>query len=242
VDSAGNIYIADMFNNRIREIALDGVISTVAGNGDTAPFDIRDNDGGQGKDARLWLPQGVAADSKGQIYITDGTTVRQLTPDGVIRSFTGNDCGRHELPGVCAAQGVAVDEAGNIYVADGYCRIRKISQDGDITTVAGDERPSCCSFTFTCGYSGDNGPATSTALSSASGVAVDSAGNVYIADTNNSRIRKVSPDGIMTTIAGANGPSGPFRIIRGGYSGDGGPATDALLNRPYGVAVDRAIF
>jgi len=238
-DAAGNLYIADMFNNRVRKISPDGVISTIAGNGDSAPFDTRDNDGGRATDARLWLPMGIAAGSAGRLYIADGTTVRQITPDGVIRSLTPNDCGRHKLPGVCAPEGVAVDGSGNAYVADGYCRIRRISPDGDITTVAGDERPSCCSFAFTCGYSGDNGPATSAGLGWPYGVAVDPIGNLYIADTYSHRIRKVSPDGTITTIAGGSGPS-PYGTIRRGYAGDGGPATNALLNLPHAVAVDGA--
>ena len=116
---------------------------------------------------------------------------------------------------------VAVDSAGNLYITDtGNSRIRKVS-NGVITTVAGNG---------TFGFSGDNGPATSAGLSTPFGVAVDSAGNVYIADTENSRIRKVS-NGVITTIAG-NGTSG--------FSGDDGPATSARLSSPFGVAVDSA--
>src|SRR5947207_14370656 len=126
-----------MFNNRIRKVTVDGFISTVAGNGDAAPFDVRGDDGRQARDARLWMPMGIAADSVGRLYIADGTTVRQVTTDGVIKSLTGNDCGRHDLPGVCGPEGVAVDASGNVYVAAGYCRIKRLGLDSVISTVAG---------------------------------------------------------------------------------------------------------
>jgi len=223
VDAVGNLYLADMFNNRVRKITLDGVISTVAGDGDFAT---------------LWLPEGVATDSAGRLYISDGTNVKQFTQEGVITSLTGNDCGSHESPGVCAPLGVAVDASGNIYVADDYCRVRKISADGMITTFAGNENPDGHGFVATCGYSGDGGPAMGAAMTQAYSVAVDAAGDLYIADTYNNRIRKVSPDGTITTVAGSG--ASYLRPDYGGYSGDGGPATDAYLNLPRGVAVDAA--
>ena len=129
--------------------------------------------------------------------------------------------------------GVAVDSSGNIYIADQQNnRIRKVDTSGVITTVAGNG---------TAGYSGDGGPATSAELDDPSGVAVDASGNLYIADSLNSVIRKVSPSGIITTVAG-NGynrlGTGQPAFNDGGYSGDGGPATTAELNNPYAVAVD----
>ena len=116
-----------------------------------------------------------------------------------------------------------MDAAGNLYIADsGNNSIRKVAPNGTITTVAGNG---------TQGYSGDGGPATSAELNYPYGVAVDAAGNLYIADTSNYRVRKVTPDGTITTVAG-NGTEG--------YSGDGGPATSAGLGMPQGVAVDAA--
>ena len=116
---------------------------------------------------------------------------------------------------------MAVDEKGNVYIADsGTNRVRKVSPGGTITTVAGMNR---------LGFSGDGGPATSARLNAPNGVAVDAKGNVYIGDTNNSRVRKVSRDGRITTFAGTNRP---------GFSGDRGPATSAQLSYPWGLAVD----
>jgi hypothetical protein len=222
VDSSGTLYIADMFNNRVRAITSDGIISSVWGDGSPEG---------------LWLPVGVAIDSAGRLYVADGATINQVTSDGLKRPVVGNDCGHLENPGVCAPEGIAVDATGNIYVADGYCRVRRISADGTITTVAGDERPSGF-FTFTCGYSGDNGPATSASLVGPYGVAVDTIGNLYIADPYNNCVREVSADGIITTFAGRCQPwAGPY-LSGGGYSGDGGPATNAQLALPHAVAVD----
>ena len=238
VDSRSVVYIADMFNNRIRKITPDGIISTVAGNGDSAPFNVVSNDGRAAQDAQLWVPSGVSTDATGSLYVADGSAVWQVTPGGLTRLIAGNDCGHHEISGVCAPTGLAVDTSGNVYVADSYCRVRKIASDGTITTVAGDERPSAY-FNFTCGYSGDNGPATTAAMSIPYGVAVDAAGNLYIADTYNNRIRKVFSDGTIATIAGSDPPV-YGSLYPGGYSGDGGPATSALLKLPHAVAVDAA--
>src|SRR5436305_1449189 len=91
----------------------------------TTSMAVAQNYGRQATEARLWLPMGIATDSAGRLYIADGTTVRSVATDGTIKSLTGNDCGAHHLPGVCAPEGVAVDVSGNVYVADGYCRIRR---------------------------------------------------------------------------------------------------------------------
>ena len=119
--------------------------------------------------------------------------------------------------------GVAVDTAGNLFIADpSNNRVRKVTPGGVISTVAGNG---------TAGFSGDGGPATSAQLNYPTGVAVDAAGNLFIADEANNRVRKVTPGGVISTVAG-NGTQG--------YSGDGGPATSAQLYYPYGVAVDAA--
>jgi uncharacterized protein (TIGR03437 family) len=215
VDSAGNVYIADTFNNRVRKVS-GGVITTVAGNG-TEGFG--GGDGGPATSATLYYPSGVAIDSAGNLYIadTDGQRIRKVA-NGVITTVAGGSAASSG-DYLSFPQGVAVDSAGNLYIADtNNNRIRKVA-NGVMTTVAGNG---------TSGFSGDNGPATSAQLYYPSGVAVDSAGNLYIADTDNTRIRKIS-NGAIITIAGDGGY---------GLSGDGGLATSAQLYGPRGVAVD----
>ena len=222
VDPAGNLYISDSGNNRIRVVS-SGVITTIAGNG-TAGFS---GDNGLATSAQISAPNGVAADSSGNLYISDHANNRiRRVSSGVIITVAGNgtygysgDNGPATSAQLAQPYGVAVDSTGNIYIVDGlYDRIRKVS-NGVITVVAG---------SGTAGFSGDNGPATSAQLSAPNGVAVDAAGNLYIADDENNRIRKVS-HGVITTVAG-NGT--------GGFSGDNGPAASAQLNEPKGVAVD----
>jgi len=221
VDSAGNLYIADSGNHRIREVS-NGVITTVAGGGFSG---LGDN--GPATSAALSAPMAVAVDSAGNLYIADSGNVRiRKVSNGVITTVAGNgtegssgDNGPATSAQLAYPWGVAVDSAGNLYIADsGNYRIRTVS-NGVITTVAGNG---------TQGFSGDNGPATSAALSGPNGVAVDSAGNLYIADYYNNRIRKVS-NGVITTVAGG-----------GASFGDNGPATSAQLYEPWGVAVDSA--
>src|ERR1019366_9345320 len=208
-------------DNRIRKVS-NGVITTVAGNGTSG--NIGDN--GPATGAQLNYPTGVAVDSAGNLYIADQYNHRiRKVSNGVITTVAGSgtagfsgDNGPATSAQLYYPAGVAVDAAGNLYIADQYNhRIRKVS-NGVITTVAG---------SGTAGFSGDNGPATSAQLSGPGGVAADSAGNLYIADTSNYRIRKVS-NGVITTAAG------------GGSGGDNGPATSAQLNYPAGVAVDSA--
>ncbi len=220
VDSAGNLYVADSGNNRVRKVS-NGVITTVAGNG--APGFGGDN--GPATTARLAGPSGVAVDSADNLYIADDFNARvRKVSNGVITTVAGNGTygfGGDNGPAISAQLhdpvGVAVDSAGNLYIADfDNHRVRKVS-NGVITTVAGG------------GSSlGDNGPATSARLNFPYGVAVDSVGNLYIADSENWRARKVS-NGVITTVAG-NGTQG--------FSGDNGPATSAQLFIPSGVAVD----
>jgi trimeric autotransporter adhesin len=222
VDSAGNLYIADTFSERIRKVS-NGTITTVAGNGSEG----FSGDGGPATSASLFLPQGVAVDSAGNLHIADTFNERiRKVSNGTITTFAGNGDYRFsgdEEPATSAALylpfGATVDSAGNLYIADTYNqRIRKVS-NGTISTVAGNGN---------AGFSGDGGPATSASLNSPNAVAVDLAGNLYIVDTLNERIRKVS-NGTITTVAGGGDPVDGI--------GDGGPATGALL-APVSVAVD----
>jgi sugar lactone lactonase YvrE len=226
VDAAGNFYIADFNNNRIRKVTVGGVISTVAGNG-TAGFG---GDGGYATSAQLRYPYGVAVDAAGNLYIADSSNsrIRKVTSGGVISTVAGNgtygfsgDGGPAASAGLYYPRGVLLDAGGNLFIADAYNnRIRKVTSGGVISTVAGNGA---------AGFSGDGGPATSAELYLACGVAVDTGGNLYIADYANSRIRKVTPAGVISTVAG-NGNSG--------FSGDGGPATSAQIFYPTGVVVD----
>jgi len=222
VDTTGNVYMADSTDALIRKVS-SGIITTVAGTG-TPGYS---GDGGPAISAQLSYPIAVAADAGGSLYIADLTRIRRVS-SGVITTVAGNsfvgysgDTGPATSAMLFSPQGVAVDAAGTVYIADsGNNRIRRVS-NGVITTVAGNG---------TSGYNGDNIPATSATLSGPYGVAVDAAGNLYIADFGNCRIRKVS-NGIITTVAGNGLP---------GYGGDNGAATNASLNGPYGVAVDAA--
>ncbi len=228
-DSAGNVSIADTFNCRIRTVA-GGIITSVAGNGLCG----YSGDGGPATSASLNYPSGTAVDSAGNLYIADtlNCRVRKLTA-GTISTIAGNGlCGYSGDGGPATGaslnvpSGVAVDSAGNLYVADAAnCRVRKVA-GGVITTVAG---------TGVCGFGGDGGPGVSAPLNQPAGVAVDGAGNLYIADTFNCRVRELAGS-IITTVAGT-GAGAPLQC---GYGGDGGPATSASLNQPYGVAVDSA--
>ncbi len=238
VDAAGNLYIADFFNNRVRKVSTSGTITTVAGNGSFG----YSGDGGPAINAGLAFSYGVAVDTVGNLYIADSSNnrVRKVSTSGTITTVAGNgsfgysgDGGPATNSRLSSPTGVAVDAAGNLYIADtSNHRVRKVSASGTITTVAG----SGTTGSFDNGYSGDGGPATDAQLAYPSGVAVDAAGNLYIADSINNRVRKVSASGTITTIAG----SGTTGYAGGGYSGDGGPATDARLNYPSGVAVDAA--
>jgi trimeric autotransporter adhesin len=216
VDTAGNIYIADTYNNRIRKVtATTGDISTVAGDG-IAGYS---GDGGTATSAELDLPCGVAVDTAGNIYIADtyNSVIRKVTAStGIIYSVAGD---------LSYPDGVAVDSASNIYIADsGNNRVRELTATtGIVSTVAGDG---------VAGYSGDGGAATSAELNDPRGVAVNTAGNIYIADTDNNRIRKVTVStDIISTVVGDG---------TAGFSGNGGAATSAELNEPWGVAVNTA--
>lgn len=216
VDAVGNLFISDGPNQRIRKVTPEGVITTVAGNGKTG----FSGDGGPATAATLYNPAGIAVDAAGNLFIADflNNRVRKVTTDGIITTVAG---GPPIEAGLVSPGGIAVDSAGNLFISNIFY-ILKVTPGGGISTFAGN---------LTQGFSGDGGPATSAALNQPSAVATDVAGNVFIADTQNRRLRKVDPKGIISTVAG----NGNFR-----FSGDGGNAIGASLNQPQGVAVDAA--
>jgi len=226
VDEVGDIYIADVFNCCIRKVDVNGIITTVAGNGINGFY----GDGGLATQAELSFPEGVAVDVWGNIYIADyyNNLIRKVDTHGIISTLAGNPNGGNSGDGGPATyasldfpHGVAVDYAGNVYIADqNNNRIRKVNALGIISTVAGNG---------SSGFSGDGGPAVYAQLNMPEGMIIDGAGNIYIADTYNFRIRMVNTSGIITTIAG-NGTEG--------YNGDGGNATMEEFGLPIGIALD----
>ena len=257
VDLAGVLYIADTTNNRVRKVGPDGTITTVAGGG-------TGGDGGPATSAGLRYVYDVAVDAVGNLYIREWFAIRKVNPQGTISTYRTVDCEGRGLavdasgsayvpcrvgtvvrldpggsgavmagggwalgdggPATAANLGspldVAVDMANNIYIADsGNHRVRKVSGRGTITTVAGSGQPA---------LSGDGGAAAGATLSEPGGVLADAAGNIYIADSGNGRVRKIGRDGTISTVAGG-----------GTELGDGGPATKALLLEPAGLALDR---
>jgi len=229
-DAAGNLYIADLPNSRVRKVDTRGIITTFAGGGLPTASGI--GDGGLATSAFLSSPIGVAADGAGNIYIAEelGSRVRKVAANGIITTVAGGSFGENLGDGGPAISAtlfyphqVAVDAAGDLYIADTLDnRIRKVSASGTISTFAGSGAAS---------YSGDGGPATEAGLYQPDGVAVDAAGNVYIAATGDQRVRMVSAGGTISTIAGTG---------QIGSSGDGGPATNAMLANPNTVALGAA--
>jgi uncharacterized protein (TIGR03437 family) len=263
-DTAGNIYIADTGNHRVRRIGRDGVIQTIAGTG-TPGYS---GDGGAGVSAQLSSPMGLAWHPSGLLIIADtgNSRIRMIAADGTIGTLIGNGNSSYYGDGLGALQaslnhpqGVTVSPSGEVYIADTENNvIRKRSADGILTAIAG---------TGPAGFSGDGRPATSALLSGPTGVSVDAAGNVYIVDAGNQRLRKVATNGVISTVAAslaspnsvavdtagdlfvtsgrrvltipANGQ--PLPIAGTGsccYSGDGGPAVQAALDAPWGLAIE----
>jgi sugar lactone lactonase YvrE len=232
IDADGILYIADNGNNRVLRVDSSGTISTVAGIG-TRGFS---GDGGLATEAQLSEPAGVAVDAAGNLYIADlgNNRVRRVDrSSGTISTVAGigtagfsGDGGLAIAAQISEPAGVAVDAAGILYIADlGNNRVRRVDRSsGTITTVAG---------TGTAGFSGDGGLATEAQLDYPAGVAVDAADNLYIADNDNDRVRRVDlSSGTITTVAGTG--------TQGFSGGDGGLATEAQLYYPAGVAVDAA--
>jgi len=233
VDAAGNLFIADSGNHRVRRVdATTGIITTVAGNGILGYF----GDGGLATAASVAGPQGVAVDAAGNLFIADSGNHRVRRVDattGIITTVAGDGMGGYSGDGgpATAAKlrspaGSAVDAAGNLFIAGGD-RVRRVdATTGIITTVAGNGIE---------GYAGDGGPATSAKFDNPTGIVIDAAGNLFIADSSNGSVRRVDArTGIVTTVAGFDSQfyAGPL--------GDGGPATASPLGFPVGIAIDAA--
>ncbi len=228
-DPAGNLYFSDAYNNRIRKIDATGKITTLAGTGvETGGMT---GDGGAATAAQVVAPWGIAADGSGNVLFADSNCVRRVDALGTITTIAGNATYDYAGDGGPATDarfrgphGLVLGSTGELYLADcGNYRVRRISAAGRVETVAGNG---------TRGFSGDGGPATAANLREAYGVALDSSGNLYIADSISAYVRKVAPSGIITTIAGTGGSPG--------YAGDGGSALAAKLDTPADVAVDSA--
>jgi uncharacterized protein (TIGR03437 family) len=230
LDRAGNLYISDNGNHRVRKVTSDGTIITVAGNGSANSS----GDGGLATDAAIGAPGDLALDAAGNLFIASpafagdfsANVIRKVTPGGLITTVAGNGIAGYSGDGglatgaaLNAPEGLAIDSTGNLFIADQINqRIRKVS-NGIIETVAGNG---------TAGYSGDGGPAIGAELSGPAGMSFDAAGNLYIADRDNDRVRVLLTDGTISTVAG-NGSAA--------WTGDGGPATSAALDSPRSVAI-----
>jgi len=222
VDQIGNVYVADTKNHAIRKITSDGVVTTLAGNGKYGFVN------GVGTNASFAWPDGIAVDKLGNVYVADGNNqvIRKITSSGVVTTFAGNSTqgfvdGNSAKASFYWPCGVAVDGVGNIYVADsGNNAIRKIDTNRIVTTLAGNGN---------WGFA--NGSGTNATFSGPEGVAVDRSGNIYVADNANNTIRKITSNGIVTTLAGRGGWENSF---------SNGVGANATFLSPSGVAVDES--
>ena len=234
VDSAGNVYVADQANHTIRKVTTNGVVTTLAGL--AGSYGSAD---GNGNAARFNNPNGVAVDGTGNVYVADtgNNTIRKMTPAGIVMTLAGlgGSAGSTNGTGSSARfnhpTALAVDGAGNVYVADTWNQtIRKLTQDGAVTTLAGLAQFSNTN-TATNGISGyADGTGSAARFNEPSGVAVDGDGNVYVADSANSTIRKITPGAVVTTLAGQVGS----------YGSADGTGSSAQFDFPAGLAVDSA--
>src|SRR5581483_11036159 len=225
LDAAGNLFIADDWNNCVRKMAANGIITTVVGDG----IQGYSGDRGPATNAELTYPTALALDASSNIFVAEaGGRVRKVAANGIITTLAGNgsaqfggDGGSSTDAALSGPTAVAADDLGNLFIADtGNNRIRRVSPNGIISTAVGNGSN---------GSAGDGGPATNAEIAQPDNIAVDGAGNLFIADGAANRIRKVGTNGIITSVAGNGTP---------GFAGDGGRAGDAELNDPFGVVAD----
>ena len=222
VDAEGNVYVADSYNNAIRKVTSAGSVTTLAGR----PGSIGSNDG-LGSSARFYYPQSIAIDAKSNLYVADGWnyTIRKITPAGLVTTLAGSSGRPGSADGIAQTaqfgylSGIAVDLIGNVYVADVWNKsIRKVTPAGEVKTLAGN-----------AGLVGSaDGVGRAARFGYLSGVAVDHGGNVYAPDLWDKTIRKISPDGTVTTLAGTSGHAGKTD----------GTSRSAQFNNPLGISVD----
>lgn len=222
VDRSGNVYVAGWADHTIRKVTLSGAVTTMAG----LRWSIGSADG-TGSEARFHYPRGVAADGSGNVYVADeyNNTIRKVTSSGLVWTVAGVAGGLGSADGTGSGArfnepaGVAVDGSGNVYVADARnYTIRKVTASGVVTTLAG----------LADGWGNADGSGSGARFKYPSGLALDGSGNVYVADRYNHTIRKVTPSGVVTTLAGVPGTSG--RVD--------GTGSEARFNSPSGVALD----
>ena len=228
-DNAGNFYVCDAGANVIRKVNPSGIISTIAGNPTSFGFG---GDGGPATASVLNGPIDIKVDAQNRIYICDriNRRIRMIDTTGIITTIAGNgtsgytgDGGQATAAELSSPHGIVFDATGNLYFADANkCVVRKITPAGIISTIAG---------SGTYGFSGDSGPATLAKLAYPSSLAIDSAGNLFVSDEDNSCIRKIDASGTINTVIGTGSVFG--------FSGDGGPASAAEMNQQYGITLDQ---
>lgn len=223
IDAAGNIYIPEEQNHRIRKVNVQGIISTIAGNGEFGN-EIAENIAAT---TTTIQPEGLSVDPSGNVLVSGNLLIRKINNEGMVTTVAGNKTpgisgnGSHvDSAQIYSLMPFTIDKEGDIYLGEGP-QVRKISPSGIITVFAG----------TTQGYSGDGGNATLARFNYPSAIETDAQGNAFICDHLNARIRKVSKEGIVTTVAGSG---------ENGYGGDGKAATAAALNNPYGITIDRS--